>query len=568
MYILGISSNVNISSAVLLKDGVIIAGAPEERFTRKKFSREFPINAVRFCLQFEKISLEDVDYIAIANDPGISLDKYLSKQSDILRWYGEIIYQIPNSLTLLKKDSYKGPMKMEIINEKSKNSIYYISHHKCHIANAFYLSGFEKSAILTVDGRGEDATATYAYGDKNNIIIKKVVKFPFSLGLFFGAITDFLGYQHDRDEWKIMGMAGMTSYNNEYYHKLKDLFFLNDDGSFEYDLSYFRLYSESAELLFSDKMIDLLGNNRRSNEEFLERHFKIAAAAQKVLEDILNFMLEKLYTYTQCNNLVVAGGVFMNSAYNAQILESSRFKKIFISSCPDDSGISIGAALFLYHNILKASDNTYRQKTNYYGPSYTNLDIEYYLNKNKIIYQYCEDVEVKIARELANGKVIGWFQGRMEFGQRALGNRSILADPRNKKMKDIVNEKVKYRETYRPFAPVVLEQDFEDYFEYPEKEDTYFMSLSVKAKEKCIKKAPAIVHDNGTSRVQVTNDMLNPTLAQLLKEFKKVTGVGVLLNTSFNKNGEPIVCEIEDAIKTFFTTGLDILVLGNFIISK
>lgn len=566
MYILGISSNVHISSAALIKDGVIVAAAPEERFSREKRSRRMPLNAIKFCLEREKISLKDVEYIAVANDPGIPLSKYNRSQSEVLRWYPEIFYQIPNSLGLIEESNYDGPMYLSYLLNREKCNIIYVSHHKCHMANAFYLSGYDTAAVFSADGRGEDGTVMFGMGNDSHIKIIDKMDMPYSLGLVYGTITDFLGYHHDGDEWKVMGMAAYSDWNNEYYTKIKKMFHFEENGMVTYDLSCFS-YTYS-DCMYTEKLIDILGKPRKQNEELTERHFMIAAATQKVIEEVVFYMLNKLYEKTQLKRLVVTGGLFMNSLLNGKIEQNTPFSEVFISSCPDDSGISIGAALYVYHEVF-GNKVCVRQEQNYYGPEYENSLIETILKKDKLPVNYYCDQELyeRIAELLSRGKVVGWFQGRMEFGQRALGNRSILADPRKIEMKDILNQTIKYREIYRPVAPAVLDEDFDDYF-IGKKQDTYFMSKTVQATELCKIKAPVIVHNDGTSRVQVVEKDKNEKFYNLLWAFKKLTGIGMLVNTSFNVNGEPIVCSVEDAIKTFYLSGIDVLVIGNYIICK
>lgn len=568
MYILGISSNVHISSAALIKDGIIVAAVPEERFTREKRTRRMPVKSIKFCLQHEGIKLEDVDYIAVANDPGITLTKYNRSQSEVLRWYPEIIYQIPNCLSLIADASYEGPMKLSYTLGDSSCNIHYISHHKCHMSNAFYLSGYEKAAIFTADGQGEDGTTVFAVGNNTEIKQLNCIEMPYSLGLFYGTFTEFLGYHRDSDEWKVMGMAAYADWNNEYYQFINSLFQYEPDGRFTYDLSYFA-YMYSNEM-YSQRLIEQLGNPRKPEEQLTERHFKIAAALQKVIENVVFFMLNKLYEQTKMDNLVLGGGVFMNSLLNGQVKKNTKFKNVFISSCPDDSGISIGAALYLYHAILGKKCSHIQQSTNYYGPDCDNKYVESILKRFKLPIKFYSNQQLyeHSAQLLSEEKVIAWVQGRMEFGQRALGNRSILADPRKSDMKERLNKSIKYREYYRPIAPVVIDEDFNRYFVGAGKAETSFMSMAIQTTSECKNNAPAIVHNDGTSRVQVVEESKNERLYQLLKAFKAKTGIGILVNTSFNVAGEPVVCSIEDAIRTFYSSGIDVLVVGNYIIEK
>jgi len=567
MIILGIANNMHISSAALLSDGKIVAGAAEERFTGVKHTRSFPINAIRFCLKKLNIKIEDVDYICISADPGIDLSVYDRRYADVIRWYPEAVYSVPNNLSLLYENDYIGPTEQIFKTDKGSATIKYIKHHLCHAANAFFLSPFESSAILTVDGRGETITALFGLGNEVNIKEIGSVNYPHSLGLFYGALTEYLGFKSDRDEWKAMGMAGFGSKNNRYYRALKDLIILSNDGTFQMDLNYFRHYMSPRRKLYADRFISLLGPARNPEEDYTQRHFDIAAALQRVTEETLVHMLNHLHKITKMDSVVINGGVFMNSVFNGKLLNVTPFKKFFVSSCPDDSGTSIGAALYMYHIIKKGIRNP-AQDHNYYGPAFSEKEIIKELRKSKLPIVRIDNIIQETAILLTKGKIIGWYQGPMEFGQRALGNRSILADPRHSEMKDKINKNVKYREWFRPFAPAILREDFKQFFPNHDPANSKFMSLAIPVEKSEKDLISATVHVDGTARVQAVYAELSPIFHKLITEFKNLTGVGALLNTSFNIRGEPIVCSPRDAIRTFYGSALDVLVMDNYMIKK
>lgn len=566
MYLLGICSNVHISSAALCKDGVIVAAAAEERFTREKSSRHFPQHSIKYCLEQEGITLNDVDEICVANDIGVNVCRPNYRYVDTLRWYGEIIYQIPMGLSAVCDAKYTGPFRQNITFDGEERKITYISHHKSHMANAFYLSPFDRAAILTVDGFGEDGTCHFALGEGSTIKDIQYIEYPHSLGMFFGTITELLGYKHDSDEWKVMGMAAYGNDNTPYYDRLKKVIRLEENGTIELDLDYFSFFVEGAPC-FNEKLISILCDPAKDHN-FSQIHFDIARAAQRVLEDALIHLLKHLYKVTQCSKLVLAGGVFMNSLFNGKILKTTPFQDVFISSCPDDSGLSIGAALYRYYEKYSKVRNSVMSH-NFFGPHFSSKKIEDELKKYKINYSKPENLYDYVAHALDSGKVVGWFQGAMEFGQRALGNRSILADPRRVEMKDIVNASIKYRESFRPFAPAVLEEDMPLFFEQSLiLSRCSFMGFALPVKEEMQTVIPAVVHNDGTARVQSVSKAVSPSLHRLLSSFKSISGVGVLLNTSFNIQGEPIVLSPLDAIRTFYSSGIDLLVLEDFVIEK
>ena len=444
MKILGICPDVWISSAVLIDNGTIVAAGAEERFNRQKMSKNFPIEAIAYCLEQAKCSIEDVDYIAMGWNPGAHIKRPNSRMAGAARWRPEYLYSVPSQLSGLFKDKNIQYIEQHLVQAKNQNKILYVPHHLSHAANAFYLSPHKKAAIMTIDGRGEDATALFAAGNGNRIKELQTLSFPHSLGLLYGTITEFLGFKPDSDEWKVMALASAGKENNEYYKMLKKMVTLQADGLFEMDLSYFSYYIHDQEHFYTDKFIQLFGKARNPDDGITFRHKQIAAALQQLSEEIGAHMLTWLHKKTKMENVVLAGGFFMNSVFNGKVQERTPFKQVFISACPDDSGTSIGAALYVYNHLL---DNNKRDEMthNFYGPEFSNKEIKASLDKYHISYEYVDAIEEEAASLISKGNIIGWFQGKMEFGQRALGNRSILADPRKKDMKDKVNSVIKYR---------------------------------------------------------------------------------------------------------------------------
>jgi carbamoyltransferase len=567
MKILGICSDIFITSAVLLEDGKVVAGIAEERLLRQKMYRGFPMKAVKFCLKEAECSLEDIDCIALGWNPGLHLKPSSLRLGSVIRWRGELLHSIPHALLCLAKTNDVDFVDQTLKQNGKEIKIIYVTHHQSHAANAFYISPFKDSAILTIDGRGEEDTAGFFVGRDNKIEELKLVKVPHSLGLFYGTFTDFLGFTPHSDEWKVMALAARHFEKNKYYEKVKKLITLLPDGTFELDLRYFSYYLGDRSHWYSNKFVELFGQPRGEEDELTDDHYELAEALQMISEEAVVHMLNWLHKETKMENIVVSGGFFMNSVFNGKILEKTKFKKVFISSCPDDSGTSLGAALYAYNHIY-GNKKRQEQVHNYYGPQFSDEEIKKTLEKYKIPYSYVEDIENKTAQLIAKGNIVGWFQGRMEFGQRALGNRSILADPRDPKMKDKVNSAVKYREAFRPFAPSILEERVAEYFVCDKGDRVPFMEKVFMIRPEKQKLIPAVTHIDGSGRLQTVNKEINPRYYKLISEFEKLSGIPIVLNTSFNLKGEAIVCAPTDALRTFFSCGLDVLVLGNYIVTK
>ncbi len=569
MKILGIAPDVWISSAALIDDGRIIAGAAEERFNRRKMSSAFPEQAIDFCLKQGNCTFDSIDCIAVAWNPGVHITSANRRFVDNMRWRGEYLSSTPAAI--LRQDGNPEVSGIEqIIHLPEKDTrVVYVNHHMAHAANAFLMSPFSEAAILTADGRGEDETCTFCVGHDNQIDKLQVVNLPHSIGLLYAAITEFIGFKPHSDEWKVMALASYGEGNgNKYYPLVRGLVDLLPKGSFELDLSYFSYYMfDNKPTMFSSKLVELLGLPRQSDEPIEPRHHNIAQAMQMVFEETFRHMLTHLHKETGQTNLALSGGCVMNSVYNGKVLGDTPFERLFITSCPDDSGVSVGAALYVYNCMLNQTPR-YVQEHNFWGPEYSDEVIEESLRGFKIPFERHEDIGSVAAELLKGGTLLGWFQGRMEFGQRALGSRSILADPRNLKTKELVNAAVKYRESFRPFAPAILEEKASDWFDMPEGDKVSYMEKVYPVKPAKRDLIPAVVHVDGSGRLQTVSKTVDPLFYGLIQSFDQLTGVPVVLNTSFNLNGEPIVATPTDAIRTFFCCGMDALILGHYLVRK
>ncbi len=561
---MGLNTTGFNTASCLIKDGRLISGIEEERIIREKRTRKFPIAGIKWNLLNSKILIDELDAIAIGWNPAINLEAYSLAQSERLRFLGEIFYNVPNHLFRLTKNKAGEISEQQIeLSNGSKLKIIYIKHHLCHASN-YFVSPFDEAAIMTVDAFGEANSTTFSIGKKNKINNIWQQDFPHSLGGFYSAFTEFLGFEAQSDEWKLMGAS---SYGNpkKYLEKIRKLIYLNNDG-FELDLAYFNFYQFHRPGRFTPKLSKFLGiKPNGAGMPLKDYYFDLAASVQAVFEDVYIHLLRLLKIKTKLNNLVISGGSALNCVANGKILSNTGFKEVFIPPFPDDSGCSIGAAFYVHNQLMNKKKN-YILKSNYLGPIYSDLEIEKILIEYKIKYKKSKNITKDVANLISNGKIIGWFQGNLEFGDRALGNRSILADPRNFSMKDKVNKTVKYREEFRPFAPAILSEYADKYFE--KSNYTPFMEKTYLIKKNQRKKIPAVVHVDGTGRLQTVSKDVNSTFYDLISEFKKITKIPILLNTSFNIKGEPIVCSPVDAIRTFFSSGLDCLALGSFLIKK
>jgi len=570
MYILGISCYYHDASAALLKDGRIVAAAEEERFTRKKHDNSFPINAINYCLESQNITIKDVAHIGFYEKPFVKFERVLSQHLEMFPLsLKTFLSSTPSWIN--EKLRVVGIIKKRL---KYKGDVLFIEHHLAHAASAFLVSPFKRATIFTVDGVGEWTTTAYGIGEGTSIHLIKEIKFPNSIGLLYSTITAYLGFTVNNSEYKVMGLSPygtMDKNKNPYYAKLKKVVDIKEDGSFRFDMSYFIYHY--ADRMPSKKLCKLLdGPVRKPESEITQRHKDIAAALQLITEEILTKMLNYVYKATKCKNLVMSGGVALNSVYNGKILRNTPFKKIWIQPNASDGGTSIGVCSYIYHALLGHKRN-FLMRDAYLGPEFSKQEIKEFLDKNKITYSELrgkKELIKKTVKLIYEGNVVGWFQGRMEWGPRALGARSILADAGNPDMKEILNLKVKHREKFRPFAPVVCVEDALKYFECdkPIPEAADFMLMVYPIRKKYHKIIPAVTHVDGSGRLQTVRRWQNPLYYKIIKEFGKLSGIPILINTSFNIRGEPIVCSPNDAYKCMMGTGIDYLVMDKFLIKR
>lgn len=591
MNILGISCYFHDAAAALLRDGQLIAAAEEERFTRIKHDYDFPRNAINFCLRTAGIRGEELDHVVFFEKPFIKFERLILScmqtfprsrrvfRDAMIAWLGDklwIKYLIQKTLGV------------------APDKILFSEHHLSHAASAFFCSPFEEAAILTVDGVGEWTTASIGIGRGTEIKLLKEIRFPHSLGLLYSAFTAYLGFEVNEGEYKVMGMAPFGT--PRYVDKVRKLVRVSKDGSFELDLDYF-CFHYSVDRTFSDKFEVLFGPPRDpqalfftstssypsyfgakpSNYESLakanEHYADIAASIQAVTEEAILKMAEDAYRETGLKRLCMAGGVALNSVANGRILRETGFEEVYVQPSAGDGGAALGAALYGYHVVL-GKPRHFVMEHAYWGEEHGADEVEKFLKQNGIQYHRIDDEEKLIAwvvDRLIEGKVVGWSQGRFEWGPRALGNRSIIADPRRQDMKDLVNVKIKFREPFRPFAPSVLAECAEQYFILPDAAKHYparFMLYVVDVKPDKQTALPAITHVDGTARLQTVRKEHSPRYHRLIETFGEASGVPILLNTSFNLKGQPIVNTPEEAFHTFKQSGMDVLALGQYVIEK
>jgi len=563
-YILGLNAIGINTSAAILKDNKIIAAIEEERLTRQKRTRNFPENSIKFCLHKANIQIDDLDFIAISWNPLINLQKYSKTYKSNLEYLPNILHSSLNHL-IKNQEVDEDFMNQQIKINNKKIEIFFIRHHLSHASNV-YFSNFRNSAILTTDAFGEKESSVFYDFEKNKIKRISSNNFPHSLGSFYSTFTEFCGFKPQSEEWKLMG-ASAYSKNEKIIKKIRNLVEFKNNGSFQLNLNYFNHYQFHRPNYYNNNLIDLLGvkpNIGSKNDKLHKVYYDIANAAQNIFEEIYFHKMNFLKKKTKKDNLVVNGGCALNCLANGKITNRTNFKRLFISPVPDDSGAGLGAAAYVYKNFL--SKNNFDVNNYYIGPKTSSIEVLTKLKKYQLKFKKINNVEKHAAKSISEGKVIGWFQGRLEFGDRALGNRSILADPRNGKMKKIVNEKIKYRAKFRPFAPSILEEEAPNFFENYSKSN--YMEITSKVKKNKRKIIPAVTHVDNTARLQTVSKTFNKKFYNLILEFYKITDVPLVLNTSFNIQGEPIVCSVEDAIKNFFLSGLDLVYIEDFLINK
>lgn len=543
---------------------MLIAAAEEERFTRKKHDSDFPEEAIAYCLCEGGITIEDVDHIGFYEKPLVKFNRIL--ETILAYWprtYVPWIKSMPLWLTERLRIGKEIQRRLG-----TDQDILYCQHHLSHAASAFLVSPFDEAAIITADGVGEWTTTAWGVGRGYEMEIRKELRFPHSVGLLFSAITAYLGFRVNDAEWKVMGLAPYGK--PKYVDRFREVVDIKDDGSIRLDLRYFS-HTYSTTRSISARWERLFGQPQRHSEsELTDFHRDIAHSGQKIVEEIMVKMATHVHKETGLDNLCIAGGVGLNCVANWRILQESGFKEIYIQPAAGDSGGALGTAFYIYNSVLK-NPRCFTMDHAFWGPSFESDEIRVALDRAGAEYETIENEDELLeqtARMIADGKVVAWFQGRLEFGPRALGARSLLADPRSEKMKDVINAKVKFREAFRPFAPAVLKEHAHEYFEMPEGMDAPFMLLVPKVREEKRRIIPAVTHEDGTGRVQTVTEEQHGRYYRVIRAFGRLTGVPIVINTSFNVRGEPIVCTPGDAYNTFVKTGIDVLVIGNHVVTK
>jgi carbamoyltransferase len=560
-YVLGISAFYHDSAAALLRDGQIVAACQEERLSRKKHDSDFPMHAIQYVLRQAGIGVEDLDAVGFYDKPILKFERMLSTYiATFPRSFNSFRKAIPIWLheklwvpAIIRKElkPYKGP-------------IYFAEHHMSHAASAFLVSPFDEAAILTVDGVGEWATSSFGKGKGSEIELFKEIRFPHSLGLLYSAFTYYLGFKVNSAEYKVMGLAPYGK-PKHFDRIMGEMIQLNEDGSFKLNMKYFS-YDYGLRMTNS-KFDEFFGGPPRKAESWMsEREFDIAASVQKVCEEVVLKMVNYIHKETGLTNLCMAGGVALNCVANGRIVRETPMKNLFVQPAAGDAGGAVGVAHWIY-NTLEKQPRGPAWSDAYLGPDYKDEEIRQYLDGAKAVYKTHNDRELvqRTAKILSEGNVVGWFQGRMEFGPRALGGRSILADPRDAKMRDTLNMKIKFREGFRPFAPSVLADKNSEWFEI-ECDSPYMLLVAQVRPDKRV--IPSVTHVDGSARIQTVTRESSPLYYDLIQEFGKITGVPIIINTSFNVRSEPIVCSPHDAYLCFMRTNMDYLVLGHQILDK
>jgi carbamoyltransferase len=562
VYLLGITCNIHESSAAIIRDGVLVAAAEEERFTRRKHDSRFPSRSIEYCLRQAGISMRDVSHAGFYWQPwkGVLkrvwwLVRYFPRSLQTFRggkrWRGSV-------LTLLKHLA----VPVRLWRRGFRGRFHFVDHHLAHAASAFYPSPYESAAILTVDLCGEDCTTLLARGNGNRLIPLRRSYLPHSLGIFYAALTQFLGYQANADEYKVMGLAayGQPRLENTFAGMIRV-----ENGQLASDSSWFAFHVGSANC-YSHRFETEFGPPCPDESQVDTGPYRdLAASGQAILEHRMLEMAAWCRAQTGEERFCMAGGVALNAVANGRLLDARIFKEIWVQPAASDAGCSLGIPFYIWHEVL-GRPRRFVMEHAYWGPEYSELEMQQAIARGGLASRRVDDVEGETAKLLAEGTVVGWFQGRMEWGPRALGNRSILADPRRADMKDLINSKVKFREPYRPFAPSVLLEHVEDYFHFSGASP--FMTFVCRVRDERQPQIPAVTHVDGTARIQTVSREHNPRYWGLLNQFRVLTGVPLVLNTSFNVKGEPIVCSPDDAVRCFLNTGLDYLVLGSHVCTR
>jgi carbamoyltransferase len=574
MNILGFNCYGHDSAAALVVNDEVVFAVEEERLNRKKHFGGVPEHAIRACLDHAKLTLADIDHVAFFWKPSISyakipvyLLKFWNKVPTLLR--EQKSFSVEENLGMLNylKDMKKLPETLKKLFPTSsppKFKFHLLEHHFCHAASAFYPTPYDDAAILTIDGAGEWTTSMLAYGKGNSITKIGGVVTPYSLGAFYQAISRHLGFKLIEGPGKLMGLASYGNPETEVYTKMREIVKLKDDGGFKLDMSYLS-YHYTRKSGVTKKFTDAFGPSKTEGKNWSPHELNVAAAAQRIVEDVILHMVRTLKKKTNSENLCMAGGVALNSVANGLIAKEGLFKNIFIQPAAGDSGTALGAALLMNHKILNRPRKWIMENA-FLGPEYSSEEYETAIKESGLPYIRTKNYNEFAAKKLKEDKILAWFQGKMEFGPRALGNRSIITSPLHPDMKAIVNARVKFREAFRPFAAIVLEEDCGKYFDsdFPNP----YMLFVYNVKKEYLGKMPAITHVDNSVRIQTVNEKENPQLRRLLEAFKKETDCSVLLNTSFNIKGEPIVASPKDAVKSFAEADMDYLVMGDFVVAK
>jgi len=567
MYSLGISCYYHDSAAAILKDGHVVAAVEEERFSRKKFDDGFPRMAIDWCLKEAGITPEQINSVAFYDKPILKFERLLDNYIAVApRGLYSFLNVIPKWLhkRLWIKEEIKKHMR------GYQGDIIFPEHHMSHAAHTFFTSPFDEAAILTVDGVGEWSTSSFGSAENTSIKLTNDIRWPHSIGMFYSAFTYFLGFKVNEGEYKLMGLS---AYGKPKYYDLilNEILDVKNDGSLHLNLKYFAFTYDKV--MTNQKFAELFGIPRREEDAKAEQiHYDIGASAQKVLEDIMLKMVNHVHKKTGMKNLCLGGGVALNGVANYRILKEGPFESVHIPPSPGDGGSAVGCAQYLYYIHKKqrriiVQDHAKRIQENVYvGPSFSNDEIKSFLEENNIDYEYLarEQLLQTTAKLISEQNVVGWYQGKIEWGPRALGNRSILADPRDSKMKDVLNEKIKHRELFRPFAPSILEEYVSEYFDLNIPSPYMLFVAKVKKPDKI----PAVTHVDGTGRLQTVSREANPLYYDLINDFYKITGVPVLVNTSMNVRGEPIVNTPEQAYAMIIKTEMDYIMMGNYMIQR
>ena len=579
MFILGLNAFHGDSSAALVRDGKLIAAAEEERFLRIKHWAGFPIHAISYCLQEAGVKLSNIDHVAFNQD----------SSANLLRKIRYFLFDRPNiKLVLSRLHNRRARAAVPVLLQQAfpdqtlRAKIHPVEHHLAHLSSAFHISPFEQAAVVSVDGFGDFSSAAWGAAVGNEISTYGRVYFPHSLGIFYQALTQYLGFPHYGDEYKVMGLAPYG--RPKFLDRMRNIVRLLQDGGFELDLKYFRHHREhlahqwsdgSPEFgdLFSSELETLLGPRRRPTEALEDRHHDIARSVQAMYEEAFFHLLEKLHQRCKLNNLALAGGCAMNSVANGKVRRMTPFRRVYVQAAAGDAGGAIGSAFVVWHQL--GGKRTFVMEHAYWGPAFDADDIEallatYHAEIAKAgcsIEEIADDAVLcrRTAAAIADGRVVGWFQGRMEWGPRALGNRSILCDPRRGDMKAVLNAKIKRRESFRPFAPSVLEEAVSEWFE--EDDAVPFMMQVFQIREEKRSLIPAVTHVDGSGRLQTVSRHTNPRYHLLIDNFRLLTGIPMVLNTSFNEN-EPVVCKPQEALNCFLRTRMDVLVIGNTVLTR